>query len=99
MRKPACCICEIKEADQLCGNPEADQRLRFSLHGKVLSLCFLNPKFQASMHLLLLYRPVSFGPGRKPEDRFSLNEAHMICIMDKPVFLIWEFAFCICENK
>ena len=30
------------------------------------SLCFLNPKFQASSHLLWMYSPVYFGPGRKP---------------------------------
>ena len=29
MRKPAFCICENKDADQLCGNHEADQRLCF----------------------------------------------------------------------
>ena len=29
MRKPAFCICENKDADQLRGNREADQRLRF----------------------------------------------------------------------
>ena len=27
---------------------------------------FLNPKFQASSHLMLLYSPVCIGPGRKP---------------------------------
>ena len=32
----------------------------------VQSLCFLNPKFQVSSHLLWLYSPVSVGPGRKP---------------------------------
>ena len=31
MRKPANCICKNKDADQLRGNREADQRL--SLHG------------------------------------------------------------------
>ena len=31
----------------------------------VQSLYFLNPKFQASSHLLLLYSPVHVGPGRK----------------------------------
>ena len=30
MRKPFFCICENKDADQLCGNREADQRLCFS---------------------------------------------------------------------
>ena len=29
MRKPAFCICENKDADQPCGNREADQRLCF----------------------------------------------------------------------
>ena len=29
MRKPAFCICENKDADQLCGTREADQRLCF----------------------------------------------------------------------
>ena len=42
----------------------------------VQSLYYLNPKFQASSHLLWLYSLVCVGPGRKPEDRFSHNEAH-----------------------
>ena len=29
MRKPAFCICELKDADQLRGNREADQSIRF----------------------------------------------------------------------
>ena len=29
MRKPDFCICENKDADQLCGNHEADHRLCF----------------------------------------------------------------------
>ena len=41
------------------------------------SLFFLNPKFQASSHLLWLYRPVCVGPGRKPRDPFSQNEAQL----------------------
>ena len=32
MRNPAFCICENKDADQLRGDREADQRLCFSLH-------------------------------------------------------------------
>ena len=32
VRKPAFCICENIDADQLRGNREADQRLCFSLH-------------------------------------------------------------------
>ena len=65
MRKPAFCICENKDADQLRGNREADQRLCFR-YQIVQSLYFLNPKFQATSHFLWLYSPVCVGPGRKP---------------------------------
>ena len=64
-RKPAFCICENKDADQLRGNREADQRLCFHYTDSTIPL-FLNPKFQASSHLLWLYRAVCVGPGRKP---------------------------------
>ena len=60
MRKPAFCICKNKDADQLRGNREADQRLCFRYTDN------LNPKFQASSHLVWLYSPVCVGPGRKP---------------------------------
>ena len=30
MRKPTMCICKNKDADQLCGNREADQRLCYT---------------------------------------------------------------------
>ena len=29
-------------------------------------LYYLNPRFQATIHFLWLYRPVCVGPGRKP---------------------------------
>ena len=73
-RKTAFCICENKDTDQLRGNREADQRLCFRIR-IVQFLYYLKPKFQASSILLLLYSPVCVGPGRKPEDRFSQNEA------------------------
>ena len=65
MRKPAFCISENKDADQLRGNREADQRLCFR-YTDSKSLYFLNSKFQASNHLLWLCSPVCVGPGRKP---------------------------------
>ena len=37
MRKPAFCICESKDADQLRGNREADQRLYFHYTDSVRS--------------------------------------------------------------
>ena len=65
VRKPAFCLCENKAADQLRGNREADLRLCFRYTESTIPL-FLNPKFQASSHLLWLYSPVCFGPGWKP---------------------------------
>ena len=75
MRKPAFCICENKDADQLRGNREGD--LSFAVTAKLISafvfatrivhsLYFLNLKFQASSHLLWLCRLVCVGPDRKP---------------------------------
>ena len=38
MRKPAFCICENKDTDQLRGNPEADQRLCFRYSDSTIPL-------------------------------------------------------------
>ena len=38
MRKPTFCICENKDADQLRGNPEADQRLCFHYIDSTITL-------------------------------------------------------------
>ena len=38
MRKPTFCICENKDADQLHGNPEADQRLCFRCIDSTITL-------------------------------------------------------------
>ena len=59
MRKPAFCICENKNPDQLIGAFVFVIRI-------VQSVYYLNPKFQASSHLLWLYSPVCVEPGRKP---------------------------------
>ena len=45
MRKPAFCICENKDADQLRGNSEADQRLCFRY---IDSTILLLPKSEIS---------------------------------------------------
>ena len=45
MRNPAFCICENKDADQLCGKREADQRLCFRYTGSTISL---QPKYEIS---------------------------------------------------
>ena len=75
MRKPAFCICENKDADQLCGNRKADTAKLISAFvfatQIIQSIYYLNSKFQASSHLLWLYSLVSVGQGRKPERWFS----------------------------
>ena len=67
MRKPAFCIGENKDADQLRSNREADQRLCFHYIASTLeSVYFLNPKFLLPSHHLWLHSLVCVGPGRKP---------------------------------
>ena len=51
MRKPTFCICENKDADQLRGNHEADQRLCFRYIDSTIPL-LSKTKFQASSNLL-----------------------------------------------
>ena len=43
VRKPAFCICENKDADQLHGNREADQRLCFRYKDNSITLL---PKYE-----------------------------------------------------
>ena len=76
MRKPAFCICKNKDADQLCGNREADHS--FVLATRIVqSLYLLNPKFQASSNILKLYRLVYVRLVGNPKDKFSRDEAHI----------------------
>ena len=77
-RKPAFCICENIDADKLRGYRKADQRLCFHYIDSTI-LFFLNPKLQASSHLLGLYSLVCVGPGRKPRRTvFSLRGSNII---------------------
>ena len=66
MRKPAFCICENKDADQLAVTPAKLISAFVFATWKVQSRYYLHPKFQASSHLLWLYSPVCVGPGQKP---------------------------------
>ena len=73
MRKLFLCICKNKDADQLRGNREADQRLCFRYTDStipVLSISEILSLFSCTA------RFVSDLVGN-PEDRFSHNEAHM----------------------
>ena len=75
VRKPAFCICENRDADQLRGNREADQRLCFRYTDSTIPLL---AKIQNFMPLDIFCnctaRFVSDLVGN-PEDRFSHNEA------------------------
>ena len=68
--------CVNKDADQLRGNREADQRLCFRYIDCTIPLLF-NPKFHASSHFLQLYSLIYDGPGPKPECWFSHDAAHV----------------------
>ena len=59
MRKPAFCICKNKDNQKLISAFIFATRI-------VQSLFFLNPKFQASRHILWLCSPVCVAPARKP---------------------------------
>ena len=77
MRKPDFCICENKDADQLCGSCEADQRLCFRYMDITIPLL---PKSEISC---LWPSSVVEQPGlcrtwsETPKDRFSHNEAQI----------------------
>ena len=73
VRKPIFCMCEYKDADQLRGNREADQRLRFRYTDTTIPL-LSKQKYQAFSHLLWLYRPVCVGPGSEtPKTGFLIT--------------------------
>ena len=75
MRKPAFCICENKDADQLRGNRKADQRLCFRYKDSTIPLLSKSeiPK-SLTIFCDCTARFVSDLVGN-PEDRFSHNEA------------------------
>ena len=79
MRKPDFCICENKDADQLRGNREADQRLCFRYTDSTIPLL---PKYENTSFLAcsVTVRRFVWDLGGNLEDRFSHNEAHMLLI-------------------
>ena len=73
MRKTAFFICENKDAVQIRGHREADQRLCFSYTDSTIPLLPISEI--SPSHLLWLYSPVRVGT---PEDRLSHNEAQLL---------------------
>ena len=79
MRKPAFCICENKDANQLRGNSEDDQRLCFRYTDSTIPL--LAKFIQNFMPLDIFYRYTAWfvlDLVGNPEDRFSHNEAQIV---------------------
>ena len=80
MRKPTFCIYENRDADQLRGNREADQRLCFRYTDSTIPLL---PKYKIFKPLAVfcdrVARFVSDLVGN-PEDQLSHNEAEMLDI-------------------
>ena len=78
MRKPDFCICENKDADQLRGNRETDQRLCFRYTDSTIPL--LSKSEISGFVLVIFYRSTVWFVWDlvgNPEDRFSHKEAHL----------------------
>ena len=82
MGKQTICIGENKDADQLRGNREADQRLCFRYLDSTMLLLSIKPKFPFSSHLLCLYSLVCVGSVQKPHCRFSHEAAHLLVVIE-----------------
>ena len=91
VRKPDVCICENKDADQLRGNREADQRLCFRYTDSTISLL---PKYEISslQPSSVAVQPGLCGPGRKPRRPvFSERGSYRPVHTDEPIDLQMVF--------
>ena len=93
MRKPVFCICENKDADQLRGNREADQRLCFRYTDSTIPLL---PKSEISSLLPFFCGCTARFVSETPKNRFSQNEAQqcrlgLSSLSDKIEKLAWKF--------
>ena len=75
VRKSAFCLCENKDADQLRGNREANQRLCFRYIDSTISLVPIR-NFKPLAILCGCTAWFVWGLVGNPEDRFSHNQAH-----------------------
>ena len=78
MRKPDFWICENKDADQLCGNREADQRLCFRYIDSTIPLLSKYKNFKPLASFCGCAAWFVSDQVGYPEDWFSHNEAHLI---------------------
>ena len=80
MRKPAFCICENKDADQLRSYCTADQRLCFRYTDNTIPL-LSNPNFKPLAIFSGCTARFVSNLAEHPEDRFSHNEARIISVV------------------
>ena len=76
MRKQAYCICDNKDADQLRGNREADQRLCFRYTDSTIPL-LSKSKVSNQYPSSVAVQTGLCGTWSEAEDQFSHNEAHL----------------------
>ena len=77
VRKPDFCICENKDADQLRGNREADQRLCFRYIASTIPLLPKDKNFKPLVIFCGCTARFVWDQVKIPEDRFSHNEAQI----------------------
>ena len=97
MRKPAFGICENKDADQLRGNREADQRLCFRYIDSKIPL-LTKSKISSSYPSSVTVQPGLCETWSQvvgnPKDQFSHNEAHLVPdVCSRAVFTL-----CLCRQ-
>ena len=83
IRKPAFCICENKDADQLRGNCEADQHLCFRYIESTIPLLPIIRNFKPLAILFGCTAQFVSDLVGNPEDRFSHNVAPFTSVMCK----------------
>ena len=77
MRKPTFCICENKDADQLRGYREADQRLCFRYIDGTIPLLSKSEISSLKPSSVAVQPGFCVGPGWKPECWFSHDAAQI----------------------
>ena len=77
MGKQTICIGENKDADQLRGNREADQRLCFRYSDSTIPLLLKSEISSFYLFSVLVYRSVCIEPVRKRHCWFSHETAHL----------------------
>ena len=103
LRKPAFCICENKDADQLRGNREADQRLCFCYTDTTYPLLSKSENFKLLAIFCGCTARFVWDLVGNLKDRFSHNEAQMMLVELQTIMirqsLLMEDLFCtICKN-